>query len=67
MERGGSMSKTGAWALDHQEKETEQVYNCVACDKKVQFENSDDTFEEYEVDEEGNKYCSSCYGENNDN
>jgi hypothetical protein len=24
MEGGGSMSKTGAWALDHQEKEREQ-------------------------------------------
>ena len=41
------------------------IYNCFICNKKVQFENSDDTYEEYEVDEEGNKYCSFCYGEEN--
>ena len=28
------------------------TYNCFVCNKKVQFENSDDTYEEYEVDEE---------------
>jgi len=41
------------------------IHNCFICNKKVQFENSDDTYEEYEVDEEGNKYCSFCYGEEN--
>tara|TARA_R100001594_G_C3907608_1_gene232482 strand:- start:72 stop:209 length:138 start_codon:yes stop_codon:yes gene_type:complete len=38
-----------------------KIYSCIVCEKKIQFENSDNTFEEYEVDEEGNKYCSLCY------
>ena len=39
------------------------IFNCFNCGKKVQFENSDNTYEEYEVDENGNKYCWYCYKE----
>ncbi len=38
-----------------------EITNCIICNKTVQFENSNDTFEEYDVDEQGNKYCSKCY------
>lgn len=38
-----------------------ELYNCAVCDKIVQFENKDNSFPEYEVDENGNKYCYKCY------
>jgi|21_taG_2_1085346.scaffolds.fasta_scaffold185537_2 hypothetical protein len=38
-----------------------KLYNCVVCDKTVQFENEDNSFPEYEVDEKGHKYCYKCY------
>ena len=39
------------------------IFNFIKCFKLVQFENSDDTIEEYEVDNQGNKYCSKCFNE----
>ena len=40
-----------------------ELYNCAVCDKIVQFENKDNSFPEYEVDENGNKYCYKYYFE----
>ncbi len=38
-----------------------EITNCFKCLKPIQFENSDDTIEEYEIDQKGNKYCSKCF------
>jgi len=44
-----------------------KIYNCFICNKKVRFENDDNTIEEYTLNDEGIKYCSKCFERNEEN